>query len=202
MTIPTGAANHARGELNLKIVYCGPDFAGKSTSLTHIYEHTDAQRRGKLMRLATKPPTVAFDFLPLNLGKVGGLDVRLHLIEVPPPDYASSRHLIFKGASGVVFVADSVIARSEANRASLEELRGNLAAHGYVFDQIPLVFQYNKRDLQDILSMADLSSLLNTRGAPETETVATKGQGVLDCLMTIVKQMLLSFDRSAPTRDA
>ena len=195
MTIPTGVVNAASGELNIKIVYYGPDYAGKSTSLTHIYKHTSPPRRGKLFSLATTPRTVAFHFLPLNLAKVNGLDVRLHLYEVPPsPDYEATRTLIFKGASGVVFVADSGVARSEANRASLDELRGR--------DPLPVVFQYNKRDLRDILPTSDLRSLLDTRGAPEIETVATQGQGVVDSLMAIVQQVLLSFGDAVPTRDA
>jgi mutual gliding-motility protein MglA len=183
--------DYPRREVNIKILYCGPDHAGKSTSLTHIYEHASPQRRGRLISLATKPHTVLFDFVP-DLGKINGFGVRLHLVEVPAASYyTNTRELVCKGAAGVVFVADSSASRIDDNLESLNNVRGYLTLEDSEAHDVPVIFQYNKRDLQDILSVESLRSRLNTLGAPETETVATQGLGVSDCLMTIAKLVIL-----------
>jgi hypothetical protein len=195
-SVPTGFINYVRREIGLKIVYYGPALGGKTTNLTYIHGSISPKRRGQMISLETQTErTLFFDFLPLDLGKIGGYNVRLHLFTTPgQPQYAASRKLVLQGVCGVVFVADSSISRIDDNLESLEDLRRILDEYGYDFDEMPLVFQYNKRDLPDILSVDSLRSQLNARGAPETETVATTGHGVFDCLKTTAKLVLLSFN--------
>src|SRR4028118_181166 len=150
--------NYASKEINCKLVYYGPGLCGKTTNLQYIYQKTAPDAKGKMISLATETErTLFFDFLPLSLGEVGGFKLRFHLYTVPGQVfYAASRKLILKGVDGVVFVADSQIGRLEANLESFENLRVNLGEQGYDLDQVPLVIQYNKRDLAEIATVAEL----------------------------------------------
>ena len=127
-------------EINCKIVYYGPGLCGKTTNLQYIYERTNPDAKGKMISLATETErTLFFDFLPLALGEIRGFKTRFHLYTVPGQVfYDASRKLILKGVDGVVFVADSQIARIEANLESLENLRTNLAEQGYSLDKHPV----------------------------------------------------------------
>src|SRR5512135_3106344 len=160
--------NYAAREINCKIVYYGPGLCGKTTNLQWIYDKTNPQAKGKLISLATETDrTLFFDFLPLDLGTVRGFKTRFHLYTVPGQVfYDASRKLILKGVDGVVFVADSQIARMEANIESLENLRTNLAEQGYSLDKVPYVIQYNKRDMPSVASVEELQQLLNPNGVP------------------------------------
>ena len=176
--------NYVAREINCKIVYYGPGLCGKTTNLQYIYERTNPEAKGKMISLATETDrTLFFDFLPLALGEIRGFKTRFHLYTVPGQVfYDASRKLILKGVDGVVFVADSQIARLEANQESLENLRTNLAEQGYSLDKIPFVVQYNKRDMPEIASVEELSELLNPQKVPEYEGVARTGVGVFDTL--------------------
>src|SRR5210317_1999645 len=153
--------NYASREINCKIVYYGPGLCGKTTNLQFVYQKTAPDAKGKMISLATETErTLFFDFLPLALGEIRGFKTRFHLYTVPGQVfYDASRKLILKGVDGCVFVADSQIARVDANEESLDNLKDNLAEYGLTLDQIPYVIQYNKRDLPSIMSVEELRSL-------------------------------------------
>src|SRR5688572_6904942 len=161
--------NYSSREINCKIVYYGPGLCGKTTNLHYIFEKTAPEAKGKMISLATETErTLFFDFLPLTLGEVRGFKTRFHLYTVPGQVfYDASRKLILKGADGLIFVADSQAERLEANLESLDNLHTNLAEQGQDIDNLPLVIQYNKRDLPNALGMDELSRALNPKKLPE-----------------------------------
>lgn len=179
-------------EITCKIVYYGPGLCGKTTNLQYIYAKTNPEARGNMIALATETDrTLFFDFLPLGLGEIRGFKTRFHLYSVPGQVfYDASRKLILRGVDGVVFVADSLYDRLDANLESMENLRTNLAEHGYDLDTIPFVIQYNKRDLPNAIPTEELSQQLNPRRVPEFGAVAVNGEGVFDTLKAIAKLVL------------
>jgi hypothetical protein len=187
--------NYSTREINCKIVYYGPGLCGKTANLQYIYEKTDPNLKGKMISLATETDrTLFFDFMPLKLGEIKGFKVRFHLYTVPGQVfYDASRKLILKGADGVVFVADSQMDRMDANLDSFDNLRDNLKEHGYDLDTIPLVLQYNKRDLPDILPVKELEEALNFRGVKSFEAIAIKGVGVFETLKQIAKEIIIKL---------
>jgi signal recognition particle receptor subunit beta len=187
--------NYSTREINCKIVYYGPGLGGKTANLMYIHGKTDPRSKGKLISLATEADrTLFFDFMPLKLGEIKGFKIRFHLYTVPGQVfYDASRKLILKGADGIVFVADSQIDRMDANLDSFENLRDNLEEHGYDMDQIPLVLQYNKRDLVDILPVQELRNALNYRNLKDFEAIAINGKGVFDTLKAIVKEIIVKI---------
>ncbi|HEY4715768.1 MAG TPA: ADP-ribosylation factor-like protein [bacterium] len=194
--------NYSSREINCKIVYYGPGLGGKTTNLQYIYDKTNPQAKGKMISLATETErTLFFDFLPLSLGEIKGFKTRFHLYTVPGQVfYDASRKLILKGVDGVVFVADSQMERMDANMDSMDNLKQNLVEHGYDVDKIPLVMQYNKRDLPNSASMEELRRVLNPKGFPDFEGVAPKGVGVFETLKTVVKLVLIELKRGAGVR--
>jgi len=189
--------NYLSREINCKIVYYGPGLCGKTTNLQYIYNKTNPDAKGKMISLATETErTLFFDFLPLALGEIRGFKTRFHLYTVPGQVfYDASRKLILKGVDGVVFVADSQIARMEANAESLENLRTNLAEQGYSLDKIPYVIQYNKRDMPGIAPVDELRLLLNPNNVPDYEGVASTGIGVFETLKSVAKLVLTELKR-------
>jgi len=157
--------NHYAKEINCKIVYYG-----------------DNER------------TLFFDFLPLNLGTIRGFKTRFHLYTVPGQSfYEASRRLILRGVDGIVFVADSQMDKMQENLDSLEDLERNLRSQGYDFKRIPLVLQWNKRDLPNAVRIEDLNKKLNQLDRPSFEAVAVSGKGVFETLKAISKQVLLNI---------
>jgi len=189
--------NYLSREINCKIVYYGPGLCGKTTNLQYIYNKTNPDAKGKMISLATETErTLFFDFLPLALGEIRGFKTRFHLYTVPGQVfYDASRKLILKGVDGVVFVADSQIARMEANVESLENLRTNLAEQGYSLDKLPYVIQYNKRDMPGIAPVDELRQLLNSANVPDFEGVASTGIGVFDTLKAVAKLVLTALKK-------
>ncbi len=189
--------NYLSREINCKIVYYGPGLCGKTTNLQYIYNKTNPDAKGKMISLATETErTLFFDFLPLALGEIRGFKTRFHLYTVPGQVfYDASRKLILKGVDGVVFVADSQIARMEANAESLENLRTNLAEQGYSLDKIPYVVQYNKRDMPGVAPVDELRLLLNPNNVPDYEAVASTGPGVFETLKSVAKLVLTELKR-------
>jgi signal recognition particle receptor subunit beta len=190
--------NYASREINCKIVYYGPGLCGKTTNLQYIFDSTAPQSKGKLISLATETDrTLFFDFMPLELGTVRGFKTRFHLYTVPGQVfYDASRKLILKGVDGVVFVADSQEERMDANIESLYNLQENLQAQGYDLMGIPYVLQLNKRDLPNVISVADLTAELQRKGEPVIESVASTGVGVFDTLKAVAKQVLTELRKS------
>jgi signal recognition particle receptor subunit beta len=189
--------NYAAREINCKIVYYGPGLCGKTTNIQFIYDKTGTAAKGKLISLATESErTLFFDFLPIELGTIRGFRTRFHLYTVPGQVfYDASRRLILRGVDGVVFSADSQLTRMDANVESLENLQVNLREQGYDSDRIPMVMQYNKRDLPHVASVAELHALLNYRNVPEFEAVATTGVGVFETLKAIIKLILIDLKK-------
>lgn len=184
--------NYSSREINCKIVYYGPGLSGKTTNLKYIYDNSDPETRGKLISLSDdNGRSVFFDFLPMDFGEINGFKTRFHLYTVPGQSMNElSRKLILKGVDGVVFVADSQRERMDANKKALEKLGDYLEEYGYEIKTMPVVFQYNKRDIKNIMPVEQLSEFLNIYSKPELETIAIKGTGVHETLKSITKSVL------------
>jgi mutual gliding-motility protein MglA len=184
--------NRMSKEINCKIVYYGAGLCGKTANLNYVFAATKPESRGKMISLETETErTLFFDFLPLDLGKIGDYKVRFHLYTVPGQVfYDASRKLILKGADGIVFCVDSQEARLEANIESFENLEQNLNAYNNSLAKTAHVIQYNKRDMPGILPVDELRAQMNPHNAPEFEAVAKTGVGVFDTLKGLAKVVL------------
>jgi len=185
----------SKNEIQAKIVYYGPGRGGKTTNLLFIHEAMSKQVCGKMVTIDTKGDrTLFFDFLPLSVGKVMNLAIRIQLYTVPGQVmYNSTRKLVLRGVDGVVFVADSLKVQKQKNIESLQNLADNLVDEGADIHQIPLVLQYNKRDLAEsnipLLGMQELEQDLNKDlNVPSFEASALKGAGVFETLREISKR--------------
>jgi signal recognition particle receptor subunit beta len=172
--------NYTAKEITLKVVYYGPGFSGKTTNLQHLHSILPTDTRGKLISLTTEADrTLFFDFLPVDLGKIKDFNIKFQLYTVPGQvRYNATRRLVLKGADAVVFVADSQKEMVDQNIESLNNMRENLTVNNIDPDDTPIVFQYNKRDIQGVRSVDDLNSDLNKDSAPYFEAVAAEGKGV------------------------
>jgi signal recognition particle receptor subunit beta len=188
---------HATKEIICKIVYYGPGRSGKTTNLQYLYSRISPERKGEMISLATKRDrTLFFDFLPLDLGSIFGFSTSFQLYTVPGQVYYNAtRKLVLQGADGVVFVADSLSWRREDNVLSYANLKLNLGLNGYDIKTLPLVIQYNKRDLDDIADVETLRKELNLLHVPDGEASALKGEGVIETFRTIGKAVLGNLKR-------
>ena len=189
--------NYATKEITAKIVYYGPGLCGKTTNLQFVYDSLPSNNKSKMLSLATKTDrTLFFDFLPLDLGKIRGMRTKLQLYTVPGQVYYNStRQLVLKGADGIVFVADSQDHAIDANVESLQNLEDNLKRQGVRIRDIPVVIQYNKRDLPNAMSVAQLDKEINKLQVPHYESVATTGLGVEETLKGITQLVLVHLIR-------
>ena len=190
-------------EIGIKIVYYGPGLGGKTSSLQHMHTVLKPEHRGRMISLATGiDRTLYFDFLPIQLPKIKNFSIRMSVYTVPGQvHYDATRKLVLQGADGVVFVADSQPARQDANIESMENLHENLKNHGMDPNTVPMVIQYNKRDLPSIMPVGQMNRELNFRGVPWFETSATKGFGVFEALKAITKLVLADLKRKGIYRD-
>lgn len=179
-------------EIHCKIVYYGTGQSGKTTNLVRLHQDVPEPSRGDLLSIATEGErTLFFDFLPLDLGMVEGFQVRFHLYTVPgQPQYERTRVTVLSGVDGIVFVADSQRDRFRDNVVSLLEMRQVLEALGRPLERVPLVLQYNKRDLPGVVPVPILNARLNPYRAEYYEAVATSGRGVLETLRAIGKLVI------------
>jgi len=179
-------------QIKIKIVYYGPAVGGKTTCLQHIHRVTDPQRRTKLYSLNTASDrTLFFDLLSLNLGRIRGYRLALQLYTVPGQvQYDATRRTVLAGADGIVFVADSQVSQREANLESLENLWANMKANGLDRDKVPVVLQYNKRDLDPIQKVEEMEAALNLDRQPAFPTIAITGEGVLEAFAAIGERTL------------
>jgi len=184
--------NWALQEINLKIVYYGPGLSGKTTNLKYIYERIDPATRGELITLKTREDrTLFFDFMQLELGKIKNKRPKFNLYTIPGQAlYAESRKIILNGVDGIVFVADSLNSRLMHNLESLYDLEQNMDDYGRELIEFPWIIQYNKRDLDEILSIDTLQRKLNSYQVPYIEAVASTGTGVFLTLKTIITQVI------------
>ncbi len=179
--------NFGARSVSCKIVYYGPGMSGKTTNIQKVHELTPGASKSDLTSIKTEGDrTLFFDFMSLDLGKVAGMDTRFQLYTVPGQVYYNAtRKLVLSGADGVVFVADSSPDRMEANIESWKDLEGNLAERGTSLKDLPVVIQWNKRDVPNALTVADLEKNVNTIGAPTFHGVACAGEGVLETLKCV-----------------
>lgn len=184
--------NDERREVNARIVYWGIEGAGKSTCIRGIAQKLRSDHRGELRCVPTGlDPTVAYEVLPIELGQVGGVRTRIEIVAVPgAPELAPTRKQLLDQVDGVVFVIDARRDRIDENLACFEELRGSLAAYGRSLSEVPLVFQYNKRDLADPFALEELHRKLDMRGVAAFESVASEGKAVLQVLTTASKAVM------------
>ena len=198
--------NYATREITCKIVYYGPGRSGKTSNLHYIYGQVPADRKGKMVSLATQTDrTLFFDFLPLDLGSISGFTTKFQLYTVPGQIYyQTTRKLVLQGADGVVFVADSQSRQLEENIESFQDLHANLSDHGVDPRTMPLVVQYNKQDLPSelILPVADLSDAINFRDVPEFSADALHGPGVFETLRGISELVLRRLSTGGATAAA
>ena len=176
--------NYSTREITCKIVYYGPGRSGKTTNLQYIHGVLPEATRGRMVSLATEMDrTLFFDFLPVDLGRISGFQVRFQLYTVPGQVYYdATRRLVLQGADGVVFVADSHPSRQEENMESFRNLQDNLLRQGVDPRAVPVCLQYNKRDLPDAVSIPILERTLNYRGDRALEASAATGAGVIETL--------------------
>ena len=174
--------NHRDRTIKVKLVYYGPPVGGKTTNLQILHRCADAKRRGELISInSAQDRTILFDLLPLKTPGFRGFDLRLQVLAVPGQAmYSATRRLVLKGADALVFVANSALDRWEENIQSYREMTQNLLSHHLDPTSMPLVFQYNKRDLPQVLEIEALDRALNGRRAEVIPAVAVRGEGVLE----------------------
>jgi len=179
--------NHSSREVTAKIVYYGPGLSGKTTNLQYIFSVTNPRSRGELISIETEiERTLFFDLLPINVGPINGYQTKFQLYTVPGQIfYDSTRKLVLKGADGVVFVADSQELMKQADIESLKNLQSNLVDHKLNIEEIPFVFQYNKRDLANIIPLNEMNAFLNPSNRNFYPAIATEGKGILETLRGI-----------------
>lgn len=184
--------NKAINEITVKLVYYGPGLCGKTTNLEKIYQNPKMSNKGKMISMATETDrTLFFDFMPMELGTIGGQKVRVQLYTVPGQVfYDATRKLVLRGADGVIFVADSQASMRESNIDSLENLKTNLRINRIDPNKIPIVYQANKRDLPNVSSVEEMKIYLNTGNAPIVEASALSGAGVTQTLRAAIGLML------------
>jgi hypothetical protein len=190
--------NYATMQMAAKVVYYGPGLCGKTTNLHHIYGRTAPSSRGEMISLETETDrTLFFDLLPIDVGVIGGFKTRLQLYTVPGQVfYNTTRKLVLRGVDGIVFVADSQRAMKDANVESFQNMEANLQEIGLTSADIPLVLQFNKRDLATVLTVEELVDSLDPNGRfPHVEAVALKGEGVFETLKEISKLTLKALKR-------
>ena len=181
--------NYTSNSLTIKVVYYGPGLSGKTTNLRCIYDKVEASSRGELICLETESErTYFFDLLPLKAGYIGSFKVNFQLMTAPGQVYyEASRKNVLVGTDGVVFVADSQVPLLDANLESLESLKRNFQELKLDLESVPLIFQYNKRDLDNLIPVETLNQLLNPRRQPFIEASAINGLGVIETLKEIAK---------------
>src|SRR5262245_4788043 len=189
--------NFALKEVNCKIVFYGPGMSGKTTNLEIVHQKAPEENKGELTSISTDGDrTLFFDFMPLDLGNVAGMRTKFQLYTVPGQVYYNStRKLVLQGCDGIIFVADSDPEKMPENIESYQNLIDNLTEYGKDIRELPHVLQYNKRDLPNAMSVADMDQQLNKFGVPTFEAVAYTGEGVFPTLKTLAGMVLESIDR-------
>src|SRR3954466_9424809 len=189
--------NYSTMQMAAKVVYYGPGLCGKTTNLHFIYQHTAQESRGEMVSLETETDrTLFFDLLPIDVGSIAGFNTRIQLYTVPGQVfYNTTRKLVLKGVDGIVYVADSQRAMLQANVESFRNLEENLAEMGLAVDTLPLVLQFNKRDLADICSVDEMNAALNRHNWPFFESSGVTGMGVFETLKGISRFTLMSLKK-------
>ena len=192
--------NLKKKEVQVKIVYYGPGRGGKTTNLEYVYKRFNERIKTEMVTIKTHGDrTLFFDFLPFDIGKIKGYDVKIQLYTVPGQvKYDSTRRLVLRGVDAIVFVADSMKVRREKNIISLKNLQKNLGTYKKSIFKIPLVLQYNKRDLAEqgipVLSFETLEKDLNSQlKVPSFEASALVGTNVVKTMKKIISMTMRSL---------
>ena len=192
--------NLKKKEVQAKIVYYGPGRGGKTTNLEYIYNKFNSRIKTEMVTIKTHGDrTLFFDFLPFDVGKIRGYDVKIQLYTVPGQvKYDATRRLVLRGVDGIVFVADSMAVRREKNILSLRNLQKNLATFRKSIFRIPIVLQYNKKDLAEqgipLMSLQILEKDLNSQlKAPSFEASALLGSNVVETMKKIISMTMSSL---------
>src|SRR4030043_515492 len=194
--------NYAAREISVKIVYYGPGLSGKTTNLQIIHRKIPGNTKSDMVSLATEQDrTLFFDFLPMDLGKIKGFNTKFHLYTVPGQVYYNAtRKLVLRGVDGIVFIADSAADKMDENFESFKNMEENLAEYGYKKETIPIIIQYNKRDLPNALAIEQINNTFNKYHLPWNEAIANKGKGVFESLKLIGKFVIDQLNQKyAPT---
>ena len=190
--------DYSSREINSRIVYFGPGLSGKTENLKVIQNKTVPPGASAITIARDAERTLFFDFLPLELGEINGFRARFQLYTLPGRlFYEASRGMILRDADGFVFVADSRFDRVGDNIECIEGVRADLRGHQKNLSEIPYVVQYNKRDLPNVIPVADLKGVLNPEGVEDFEAVASAGAGVLPTFKAIVRRVLMGLKGGA-----
>ncbi len=189
--------NYATKEITIKIVYYGPGLSGKTTNLQHLHSTIEPERRGKLLSLATETDrTLFFDLMPVTYGKIKDFSIRFQVYTVPGQvRYNSTRKILLKGADAIVFVADSQKEMRDDNIESFGNMRENLSENNINPDEIPVALQYNKRDLEDVLSEEELDLDLNSPNYQTILAEAINGKGVMETYQAITRLLIKDISK-------
>lgn len=192
----------AKRILALKVVYYGPGLSGKTTNLEQLHASFPGKERGELLKLDTETErTLFFDYFPAELGTLSGFRLKADIFTVPGQSfYHTTRRVVLEGVDGIVFVADSDPRREEANVASYENMVNNLESYGRSITDVPVVMQWNKRDLPKTLSVKLMEKVLNPHGFPSIEAAALDGSGVRETHDLILKLILEDLQQRARSR--
>jgi GTPase SAR1 family protein len=187
--------NYSAKEISFKIVYYGPAMSGKTTNLINIHRVLSDDIKGEMIMLDTKDErTLFFDFFPVNLGTIQGFTLKFNMYTVPGQVfYEATRRLVLNGADGIVFVADSQLARLNDNLESWKTLVSNLESYGIDIGQLPVVLQYNKRDLDPKIEIGTIEAAFNLNGTPVFQSIATEGVGVIETIRNMAQMTIGRF---------
>lgn len=192
--------NYNAKEIHCKIIYDGITAAGKTSNIKWICRHTLSAEKLDILSIPLKTkPSIFFDFLPLEAGVIRGFKTRFHLYSLPARSlFSTSQKLLLKGVDGIVFIADSQKDKMEENKARFNQLRKHLTAAGLQIGKMPLVIQYNKRDLSNIHSIAQMRTELNHHNHPDFPAIAETGEGVFESLKTVLKLVITVLKGGRP----
>jgi signal recognition particle receptor subunit beta len=190
--------NYRTREINCKIVFVGPSLGGKTTNIQAIHAMIPNQSRTALQSIDTEGDrTLFFDYFSMDLEEIAGFKTKFLIYGVPgQPYYRSTRKMVLNGVDGLVFVADSDKSRMADNVESLDDLKSMLVEYGYDYQTIPLVFQYNKRDLFFITPVEEFEEVLNDRGCRSFEAIAIQNRGVVETFRAICREVVLRLNET------
>ncbi len=190
--------NYRSREINCKIVYVGPSLGGKTTNIAAIHGIIPEDQRTQLQSIDTEGDrTLFFDYFAMDLAEIAGFKSKFLVYGVPgQPYYRSTRKMVLNGVDGLVFVADSDKSRVEDNLESLRDLKSMMTEYGYDYETIPMVFQYNKRDLFFVTSVEEFEEMLNDRGCRSFEAIAVENRGVKETFHAICKEVMVRLNET------
>lgn len=183
-------------EITLKVVYYGPALSGKTTNIQALHQLLNPSARGRLMNLDTKGDrTLFFDLLPVHFSTRSGYRIKIKLFTVPGQVvHESTRRIVLAGSDAVIFVADARRNQRVHNNEAYAGMVANMKANALDPDKVPLVIQFNKMDLPDVLSEAELKDYASRGKEPIVQAIALRGLGVVETLRVCLGLLWKSLD--------